>query len=97
MTDKIRSGWGPLIKDHEMGLVNGGLAGFETIYGNLEFWGKLQRRGTHVNTLKIGSRGDAFCIGGIQRFYAELRREWGWGDIGLVGFGVSGRWSAWDL
>jgi hypothetical protein len=34
-------------------------------FGVLFFWRKLQRRGTHVNTLKIGSRGAEKCIGGI--------------------------------
>jgi hypothetical protein len=88
MTGKIRSVRGPLIKDHEMGLVNGGLAEFEKISGNLEFWGKVQRRGTHVNTLKIGSRGVCLCFGGILGSYADLRREFGWVRLE---FGVFGR------
>jgi hypothetical protein len=51
-------------------------------YGQLvgvgrDFWawifgGQVQRRGTHVNTPKIGSRVGVFCFGGIYRFYAEL-------------------------
>jgi hypothetical protein len=45
-----------------------------------EFWPwifgrRVQRRGVHVNTLKIGSRVGELCFGGIYRFYAELRRE----------------------
>jgi hypothetical protein len=36
-----------------------------------------------VSPPKIGSRGDAFVFGGILRFYAELRREWIWGKLGL--------------
>jgi hypothetical protein len=39
-----------------------------------EFWAG-QRRGAHVSTLKIGSRGELFCFGGILGFYAVLRRE----------------------
>jgi hypothetical protein len=52
---------------------------------DLEFWRKLSRRGTHVNTLKLGSRGAGKCFGGIQRFYAELRRELVWGNL-VLGF-----------
>jgi hypothetical protein len=39
------------------------------------FLGEVQRRGVHVNTPETGSRGDVYCIGGILRFYAVLRRE----------------------
>jgi hypothetical protein len=39
------------------------------------FRGQVQRRGTHVSTPKIGSRGDVFCFGGILGFHADLRRE----------------------
>jgi hypothetical protein len=44
------------------------------------FWGKIQRRGTHVNPPKIGSRGDVNCFGGILGIYAVLRRELEWGN-----------------
>jgi hypothetical protein len=37
-----------------------------------------------VSTLEIGSRGDIFCFWGNLRFYAELRREFGWGNFDLV-------------
>jgi hypothetical protein len=50
------------------------------IFGIGIFWGQVQRRGTHVNTPKIGSRDGEKCFGGIQRFYAELRREFIWGN-----------------
>jgi hypothetical protein len=52
------------------------------------FGGRVQRRGVHVNILEIGSRGDAFCIGGIFGFHADLRRELDWGNWELVFFGV---------
>jgi hypothetical protein len=42
-----------------------------------------QRRGAHVNVPKIGSRGEVLCFGGIQRFYAELRRDFIWGNLKL--------------
>jgi hypothetical protein len=51
---------------------------------------EVQRRGVHVNTLKIGSRGDAFCIGGILGFYADLRRESDRGNFTFVVFGFLG-------
>jgi hypothetical protein len=39
--------------------------GFGTSWG-LDFWrGQVQRRGTHVNTPKIGSRDGQLCFGGI--------------------------------
>jgi hypothetical protein len=31
----------------------------------LEVWGQVQRRGVHVNTPEIGSRGGEKCSGGI--------------------------------
>jgi hypothetical protein len=43
--------------------------------------GELQRRGVHVSTLEIGSRGDKKCFGGIYGFYADLRREVDWRDL----------------
>jgi hypothetical protein len=53
---------------------------------------EIQRRGVHVNVPEIGSRAREFCFGGIQRFYAELRRElfrrnlnWGFLKVLLVG------------
>jgi hypothetical protein len=49
---------------------------------------KIQRRGTHVNKPELGSRGEELCFGGIQRFYAELRRECGRGNLKLEFFGV---------
>jgi hypothetical protein len=52
------------------------------------FWGNVRRRGTDVNIPKIGSRVGQLCFGGIQRFYAELRREINWGNWGLGFFGV---------
>jgi hypothetical protein len=66
--------------------------GFGMIFGDLEFWGELQRRGAHVKTLEIGSRGDVFCFWGNIGFYAELRRESG---LGLAVFERFGRCSAW--
>jgi hypothetical protein len=41
----------------------------------------VQRRGADVSTLKIGSRDGQTCFGGIQRFYAELRRECCWRNL----------------
>jgi hypothetical protein len=43
----------------------------------------LQRRGTHVSPLKIGSRDGQKCFGGILAFYAELRRDLDWGNLNL--------------
>jgi hypothetical protein len=55
----------------------------------LEFLGgQVQRRGTRVNTPKNGSRAGETCFGGIQRFYAELRRELIRGNLDLDFFGV---------
>jgi hypothetical protein len=52
-------------------------------FEGLVFWGKVRRRGVHVSTLKIGSRVGLKCIGGILGFYADLRRELGWGNFKL--------------
>jgi hypothetical protein len=41
----------------------------------------IQRRGVHVNTPEKGSRGDAFCFGGIYEIHADLRREFKWGNL----------------
>jgi hypothetical protein len=49
------------------------------IFGGLEFFGKLQRRGAHVSILKIGSRDGIKCFWGNVGIYADLRRELGWG------------------
>jgi hypothetical protein len=48
---------------------------------------RVQRRGTHVNIPEIGSRDGGNCFGGILEFYAELRREFGGGNLKLVIFG----------
>jgi hypothetical protein len=58
------------------------------LFGKLVFWGNRQRRGTDVSVPKIGSRDGLLCFGGIQRFYAELRRELRWGNFDLVIFEV---------
>jgi hypothetical protein len=53
-----------------------------------------QRRGAHVSVPKIGSRGAHLCFGGISGSYADLRREWVWGNLDLMVFwflGVSPR------
>jgi hypothetical protein len=47
------------------------------------FESQVQRRGGRVNTLKIGSRAGQKCFGGILGFYAELRRDWEWGNLNL--------------
>jgi hypothetical protein len=52
----------------------------------IRFLGRVQRRGTHVNTPKIGSRDGVFCFGGILGFCAELRREFKRGNFKLVFF-----------
>jgi hypothetical protein len=66
----------------------GQLEEFWELLSDWIFWGKIQRRGTHVNSPKIGSRGEEKCFGGIQRFYAELRRELFGGNLNLLFFGV---------
>jgi hypothetical protein len=52
------------------------------------FGEEIQRRGTHVSPLKIGSRAGELCFGGILRFYADLRRELIWGNLDLLFFEV---------
>jgi hypothetical protein len=37
----------------------------ERILGLAVFWRNFWRRGVHVNTLEIGSRGGEKCLGGI--------------------------------
>jgi hypothetical protein len=88
VTNKIRSVGSPLIKDGEKWLIFGGLDGSWIEF--LEIWvlGRVQRRGTDVNPLKIGSRDGVKCFGGISGFYAELRRECFWRNWNLVIFGV---------
>jgi hypothetical protein len=54
----------------------------------LVFWRNFWRRGVHVNTPKIGSRGVEKCLGEFRGFYAELRREIDWGNLKLGFFGV---------
>jgi hypothetical protein len=66
----------------------GQLEGIWNVLRNWIFWRNRQRRGVHVRTLKIGSRGAVFCFGGIWEFHAELRRECVWGNLDLVFFGV---------
>jgi hypothetical protein len=54
------------------------LTGIERVlddFWRFGFLGRVQRRGVHVNTLKIGSRGEENLFGGILDFYADLRRE----------------------
>jgi hypothetical protein len=51
------------------------------IFGVWNFLGVRQRRGAHVSTPEIGSRGEVFCSGGILGFCAELRRESEWGNF----------------
>jgi hypothetical protein len=52
----------------------------------LAFWRNFWRRGAHVNTPKIGSRGDVKCSGGIYGFRADLRRESDRGNLDLTVF-----------
>jgi hypothetical protein len=58
------------------------------------FWGNFWRRGTHVNTPKIGSRGEGKCLGEFLEFHADLRRKCFWGNLNLTlfwGLGVGPR------
>jgi hypothetical protein len=59
----------------------GQLAGIGMEFLELNFWGNLWRRGTHVNIPKIGSRGAEKCLGEFYGVYADLRREFGWGNL----------------
>jgi hypothetical protein len=43
-----------------------------------------------VSVPKIGSRVGVFCFGGILGIYADLRREYIWGNLFLVVLGVLG-------
>jgi hypothetical protein len=49
----------------------------------LVFWGNFWRRGAHVNTLEIGSRGGEKCLGEFRGVYADLRRDFVWGNSDL--------------
>jgi hypothetical protein len=64
------------------------LAGFGNFLNDWNFLGVGQRRGTHVSVPKIGSRDGLLCFGGIWGVYAELRREFGWGNLNLGFFWV---------
>jgi hypothetical protein len=72
VTYKIRSGRSPLIKDDENGLNCGQMEVIWKVFEEFEDLGQVQRRGTHVNTPKIGSRGAVFCLEEISGFYADL-------------------------
>jgi hypothetical protein len=64
------------------------LAGFLKEFGFGIFGGRVQRRGAHVSTPKIGSRAGGIVFGGISEFHAVLRRELFWGNLELDFFGV---------
>jgi hypothetical protein len=49
----------------------------------LGFFEAGQRRGAHVSVPEIGSRAALFCFGGILGSYADLRREFEWGNLKL--------------
>jgi hypothetical protein len=68
----------------------GSIEGIWKLFWSFGFWGKVRRRGTDVNTPKIGSRGGKCCFGGILRFHADLRRECFWGNLVLAFFGGLG-------
>jgi hypothetical protein len=53
----------------------GQLDGVWELLSDWIFWGNFWRRGTHVNTPKIGSRAAGKCFGGILENHADLRRE----------------------
>jgi hypothetical protein len=77
--------------DDEKGLKFRGLDGDWKGFWEIGIWGRVQRRGAHVNTPEKGSRDGGNCFGGIQRFHADLRREMFWGNFNLVflmGLGV---------
>jgi hypothetical protein len=42
---------------------------------------EVQRRGARVSTPKIGSRDGGIVFGGISKIYADLRREYYWGNL----------------
>jgi hypothetical protein len=47
----------------------------------------VQRRGVHVNPLKIGSRDGEIVFGGILKIHAVLRRELFWRNPKMDFFG----------
>jgi hypothetical protein len=57
-------------------------------FGFWKFWGNFWRRGAHVNTPKIGSRGEENCLGEFGGVYAVLRREFVEGELRLRVFRV---------
>jgi hypothetical protein len=57
-------------------------------FGDWIFWRNFWRRGTHVNIPKIGSRGEGKCLGEFWGVYADLRREFKWGNFKLGFLGV---------
>jgi hypothetical protein len=59
-------------------------------FGFEKFGGTVQRRGTDVSTLEIGSRGEVLCFWGNVGFCAVLRREWVGGFGKLEIFGILG-------
>jgi hypothetical protein len=64
------------------------LARIRIEFGVWVFWRNLWRRGVHVNTPKLGSRGEGKCLGEFYGVYADLRREFVWGNFKLEFFGV---------
>jgi hypothetical protein len=70
-----------------MGWICGQLSESWKVFGIGIFESRVQRRGAHVSTLKIGSRVGVLCFGGIWRIYADLRRESVWGNFNLAFFG----------
>jgi hypothetical protein len=62
---KIRSERCPLIKDYEKVLKTWSIGWGGEHFGELGFWGNVRRRGAHVSTPEIGSRGGEMCIGEI--------------------------------
>jgi hypothetical protein len=87
VTDKIRSGRSPLIRDGENGLIIGSTEGTWKVFEKFGIFGAGQRRGAHVSVPKIGSRAALLCFGGILGFYAVLRREYFGGNLNLEFFG----------
>jgi hypothetical protein len=86
---------GPLSKDCERRVKLGVLGGLWKVLRVWIFGGIIQRRGTHVSTPELGSRGDVFVFGGILGSYADLRREYVWGNWILIGFWGFGRGITW--
>jgi hypothetical protein len=90
VTKKIRSLRSPLIKDDERRLIIGVFKGIWIGLGFGIFGRKLSRRGVHVKPPERGSRDGIKCFGGIRGSYAVLRREFDWGNLDLLFFGVLG-------